>query len=71
ALLLPVALLKFRVWEPMTRAKPESGLQSVNPMLNAILKRVLFAEAAWLRAGRSFPAGQSLWVVARKREDTA
>lgn len=71
ALLLPVALLKFRVWEPLTRAKPESGLQAVNPILNAILKKVLFAEAAWLRAGGSFPVGQSLWLVARKREDAA
>lgn len=66
-LLLPVSLFKFRVWEPLTNAPPESGLQHLPPLLNEALKRVLMAEAAWLRRGGQFPVGQSLWVLARKR----
>ncbi len=66
-LLLPVTLFKFRVWEPLLNAPPESGLQPVPQMLNAALRSVLMAEAAWLRRGGSFPVGQSLWVLARKR----
>lgn len=66
-LLLPVSLFKFRVWEPLTNAPPESGLQPLPPLLNSALKSALMAEAAWLRHGGQFPVGQSLWVLARKR----
>lgn len=66
--LLPIAFLKFRLWEPLTQAKPASGLQAVHPLLNTVLEQFLRAEAAWLRRGGSFPLGQSLWLVARKRE---
>lgn len=69
-LLLPVALLKFRVWEPLTNAQPESGLQRIHPVLNGALELCLRMEAAWLRMGGSLPVGQSLWLVARKREVT-
>ncbi|MCU0227381.1 MAG: methyltransferase domain-containing protein, partial [Bryobacterales bacterium] len=66
SLLLPVALFKFRVWEPLTNSQPESGLQAVHPLLNRVLERILRLEAAWLRMGGRFPVGQSLWVIARK-----
>ncbi len=66
-LLLPVSLFKFRVWEPLARAQPESGLRPLPPALNAILKNVLTMEAAWLRHCGRFPIGQSLWVLARKK----
>ncbi len=68
SLLLPVALFKFRVWEPLMQAEPESGLQPVRPLVNGILEQFLRVEAAWLRRGGSFPVGQSLWLLARKQE---
>lgn len=70
SLLLPVALFKFRIWEPLSAAQPQSGLQPVHPLLNGVLERVLRAEAAWLRKGGSFPVGQSLWILARKRSSS-
>jgi SAM-dependent methyltransferase len=69
ALLLPVALLKFRVWEPLTNAAPESGLEAPHPALNGALEAVLMTEAAMIRAGARLPVGQSLWLIARKGKD--
>jgi hypothetical protein len=66
SLLLPVALFKFRVWEPLTRAGATSGVAPMPGWLNRSLERILKAEAGWLAAGRDFPAGQSLLVFARK-----
>jgi hypothetical protein len=34
ALLMPVALAKFRIWEPLTRQPPASGVQPVPPWLD-------------------------------------
>lgn len=67
SLLLPVSLFKFRIWEPLSGAQPESGLQLLPSPLNAILRSVLMVEAAWIRHGGRFPVGQSLWVVARRK----
>lgn len=69
ALLLPVSLFKFRVWEPLTKAAPSSGLEALPQALNGALEAVLMAEAAMIRAGARFPVGQSLWVIARKGKD--
>lgn len=66
SLLLPVSLAKFRVWEPLTRQKPASGVAVPSPLLNAALEVPLKIEAAWIDAGLNFPAGQSLLLVARK-----
>jgi SAM-dependent methyltransferase len=66
SLLMPVALFKFRVWEPLTRQPPGSGLTPVAPWLNTILEQFLKLESAWLSGGRNFPAGQSLLIFARK-----
>jgi SAM-dependent methyltransferase len=65
-LLLPVALLKFRVWEPLTGAAVESGVQVPAAWLNALLELALRCEAAILRAGGRLPVGQSVLVLATK-----
>jgi ubiquinone/menaquinone biosynthesis C-methylase UbiE len=66
ALLLPVALLKFRVWEPLTNAPAASGVEPVPRWLDRLLYAPLRAEAAWIGRGGSFPLGQSLLLLARK-----
>ena len=66
SLLMPVALFKFRVWEPLTGAQPQSGVQSVAPWLDRLLYLPLRVEAGWIGRGGSFPAGQSLVLVGRK-----
>ncbi|HEX3880871.1 MAG TPA: class I SAM-dependent methyltransferase [Bryobacteraceae bacterium] len=67
ALLSPVALVKFRLMEPLTAKGAESGIQAVSPWLDSVLYGALAAEAAWLRAGFNFPFGQSLLLFAEKR----
>jgi SAM-dependent methyltransferase len=66
SLLLPIALAKFRLWEPLTRANPTSGVELVSPWLDRILFSALAAEADWLGSGRDFPIGQSLILVGEK-----
>ena len=65
-LLLPVALAKFRVWEPLTRQVPASGVHTVSPWLNRMLYGALAAEAAWIGAGRGLPVGQSVVLIGEK-----
>jgi SAM-dependent methyltransferase len=66
SLLLPVSFTKFRIWEPLTRQKPASGVQVPGPLLNAALEVPLRIESVWIGAGLNFPLGQSLLVVGRK-----
>jgi SAM-dependent methyltransferase len=66
SLLMPIALAKFRLWEPLTRAEPSSGVEPVAPWLDRILFSALAAEAEWLGGGRDFPIGQSLILVGEK-----
>jgi SAM-dependent methyltransferase len=66
SLLLPAALLKFRVWEPLTRQKPASGVGPTAPWLDRILYRPLAMEARWIGRGANLPLGQSLLMVAGK-----
>lgn len=66
SLLLPVALAKFRLWEPLTRQPPASGVTHVAPWLDRVLYSTLAAEAAWLGAGLDFPIGQSIVLLAEK-----
>jgi SAM-dependent methyltransferase len=66
SLLMPVALLKFRLWEPLLRKPPESGVQPVAPWLDRLLFAPLALEAAWLGAGRNLPVGQSLLLIGEK-----
>jgi SAM-dependent methyltransferase len=65
-LLMPIALLKFRVWEPLLRKAPQSGVQPVAPWLDRLLFAPLAVEAAFLSAGRNLPAGQSLLLIGEK-----
>lgn len=67
SLLLPVALFKFRVWEPLTNEAPSSGVKPVAPWLDSMLHAPLAAEAAWLGMGGSLPLGQSVILLAEKR----
>lgn len=67
ALLMPVALARFRLWEPLTRTPAASGVQPVPPWLDRLLYAPLAAEARWIGAGRGFPLGQSLIAIARKQ----
>ena len=65
--LSPVAWVKFRIWEGLTRQQPHSGVAAkLPPWLNRLLLAVLQSEAALLRSGFRFPFGQSLMAVARK-----
>lgn len=67
AFLLPVALFKFRVWEPLVRQNPASGVAPVAPWLDGLLSVPLRFEAALIGAGVPLPAGQSAILIARKR----
>jgi len=66
--LLPLAVAKFRVWEPLTRQAPQSGIRPVSPWLNRILTLPLAGESRWLGAGFNFPVGQSLILIGEKAE---
>jgi SAM-dependent methyltransferase len=65
-LLLPVALAKFRVWEPLRRARLGSGVEPLAPWLDRCLYAPLALEAAWIGSGRGFSLGQSLVAVGEK-----
>jgi len=66
SLLMPVALAKFRIWEPLMRRPPASGVAPVAPWLDRLLSLPLAAESAWLGAGRNLPVGQSLILIGEK-----
>ena len=66
SLLLPVALAKFRVWEPLLRKPPASGVEPVAPWLDKLLYAPLALEAARLGAGHNLPLGQSVVLIGEK-----
>lgn len=66
SLLLPVAFAKFRIWEPLMRQPPTSGLTPAAPWLDKLLHAPLALERAWIGAGWGFPAGQSLLLIGEK-----
>lgn len=66
SLLLPVALAKFRVWEPLTQQPPSSGVEPVAPWLDRLLYGALAIERSWLGAGLNLPIGQSLILIGEK-----
>jgi SAM-dependent methyltransferase len=66
SLLLPVALAKFRVWEPLLRRPAASGVEPVPPWLDRMLYSSLALEARYLGAGGSLPVGQSLVLIGEK-----
>jgi SAM-dependent methyltransferase len=65
-LLLPVALAKFRLWEPMMRKPVASGVDPVPGWLDKMLYAALAMEARYVGAGGSFPVGQSLVLIGEK-----
>lgn len=64
--LLPVALAKFRLWEPLTNAPPASGVAPVARWLDRLLHAPLAWEAGLIGSGVNFPLGQSLLIAAQK-----
>jgi SAM-dependent methyltransferase len=68
SLLLPVALFKFRVWEPLRRCPPASGVGPLPKWLDRILYGALRLESRLIGAGWNLPVGQSLVLVGRKPE---
>ena len=66
SLLLPVALAKFRLWEPLTRQAPSSGVVPVSAVVDRALYGALALESACLGAGVNFPLGQSIVLLAEK-----
>ena len=67
SLLLPVSFTRFRIWEPLTRQQPASGVHEYGPVLDKLLGLPLNLEEKWLGAGLNFPLGQSLLLIGRKR----
>jgi SAM-dependent methyltransferase len=65
--LVPVALFKFRVWEPLTGAKPASGVAPLPGWMDAMFGGLLSLEAKLVGAGVNLPVGQSVLLVGRKR----
>ncbi len=66
ALLAPVALAKFRLWEPLSGQRPASGVTPVPGWLDRLLYAPLRAEASWIGAGLNFPLGQSVILVGER-----
>lgn len=66
SLLLPVALFKFRIVEPLLGGRPESGVRPVAPWLDRLLLGPLQAEARLIPAGVNLPLGQSLILLAER-----
>lgn len=66
SLLMPVALFKFRVWEPLLRRPPQSGVEPVANWLDRLLYLPLGVESGWIGRGRDLPVGQSLLLAGEK-----
>jgi ubiquinone/menaquinone biosynthesis C-methylase UbiE len=67
SLLMPVALAKFRIIEPLFGGEPSSGVEPVAPWLDKLLYAPLAVESAWLGAGLGLPLGQSLILIGEKK----
>jgi SAM-dependent methyltransferase len=65
-LLLPVAFVKFRIWEPLMRKRPASSVVPISRWLDRLLYLPLALESLCLRTGMNFPLGQSLILVGIK-----
>jgi SAM-dependent methyltransferase len=66
SLLLPIALAKFRLWEPLVSPTPTSGVRPVAGWLNRLLYLPLAAESACCGVGANFPLGQSVVLIGEK-----
>jgi SAM-dependent methyltransferase len=65
SLLVPIAVARFRIWEPLMRVAPASGTAPLPPWLNSLLGVPLALEAKLVRRF-NFPVGQTLILVAEK-----
>ena len=65
-LLTPVSFLKFRLYEPLARRPPASGIRPVPQPLDRLLYLPLALEKLWISRGLNFPWGQSLFLLAQK-----
>ena len=65
-LLMPIALAKFRLIEPLLPSPPSSGVQPVAPWLDRLLYAALDLESSWLGSGRNLPIGQTLVLIGEK-----
>ncbi len=66
SLLLPAALAKFRIVEPLVRAPAASGVRLGPAWLEQALGGALELEARWIGRGRRLPVGQSAILLAQK-----
>ena len=66
SVLMPIALAKFRIIEPLFGSEASSGVQPVAPWLDHLLFTALNVEASWLGAGRNLPVGQSLILIGER-----
>ena len=66
ALLAPVALAKFRIWEPLMRKAPANALVPMPSWLDRLLYAPLVLESYWLGAGLDFPFGQTALLIGEK-----
>lgn len=66
SLLLPVAFLKFRIWEPLLNKPPASGLAPLPTWLDRLLCLPLAWESHWLGVGLNLPLGQSVILIGEK-----
>jgi hypothetical protein len=66
SLLLPLALAKFRLWEPLFRKQAASGITPVSTWHDRALHAPLAFELRMITKGWNFSAGQSLIVIAEK-----
>jgi SAM-dependent methyltransferase len=65
-LLLPVALFKFRVWEPLFSPEAASGTEPVALWLNWLLSVPLDLEAALISSRVDLPLGQSVVLIGER-----
>lgn len=70
-LLLPVAIAKFRIWEPCMRKPPASAIETPRGWLNTLLYLPLALEAKWIGSARHLPLGQSVILVCEKPAEAA
>ena len=66
SLLMPIALAKFRLIEPLMGGAPSSGVEPVAPWLDRRLYGALAWEAGWLARGRNLAIGQSLILIGER-----
>lgn len=63
-----MALVRFRLWEPLMRHAPASGTRSIPAWLDRMLSFPLAIEAGLLSRGVNLPLGQSLILIGEKAD---